>query len=400
VTGDAGLLLRGAHLEVDGPPVSILAREGRITAVGAGADEASGLRGVRTLDADGLLLAPGFIDLQANGAGGVDLTSDPAGIWAVGETLTRYGVTSFLPTVVTAPREVVDAARAVMLAGPPDGYTGATALGLHIEGPFLSPERRGVHDPAHLALPDRERTAAWSPAGGVRLVTLAPELPGATALIRELADRGVVVSVGHSAASLEEAACGIDAGARYATHLFNGMRPLDHREPGLITALLLDERVTVGVIPDGIHVHPELLRLVWRLVGPDRFSVVTDAIAALGMPPGRYVLGGRTVEVDEGRAQLDGRLAGSVLSLDTAVRNIAAFTGCPVAEAIGTVTHVPARLLGITGERGSLSVGGVADLVLLTGELSVAGTIVRGMVVHGLGADGPGADGPGADGPG
>jgi N-acetylglucosamine-6-phosphate deacetylase len=386
VTGARGLLVRGACLEEGGPAVSLLLRDERIAAVGAEADEARGLAGVRQLEGDGLLAAPGFIDLQVNGAAGVDLTSDPGGLWAVGQGLTRYGVTAFLPTIISAPLETVEVARRILLAGPPPGYSGAAAPGLHLEGPFLSPERRGVHDPAHLARPDPSRAAGWSPSGGVRLVTLAPELPGAPDLIRALAGRGIVVSAGHSAASLDEASAGIEAGVRYATHLFNGMRELDHREPGVIAALLLDDRVIVGLIPDGVHLHPSIVRLVWRLVGAGRLSAVTDAIASLGMPPGLYPLGGGTVEVDETRAHVDGRLAGSVLSLDQAVRNLVAFTGSSVSDAIGTVTRVPARLLGMERERGSLSVGCAADVVLLDDELAVAFTIVGGRIVHGTGA--------------
>jgi N-acetylglucosamine-6-phosphate deacetylase len=211
-------------------------------------------------------------------------------------------------------------------------------------------------------------------------VTLAPELPGALEVIRALAARGVVVSAGHSGATFEVASAAIDAGVTYATHLFNGMAPLDHRAPGLIGALLGDDRVTVGMIVDGVHVHPAVIGLVWRLVGGGRFSGVTDAVAALGMPPGAFALGGATIEADSTAARSAGRLAGGAVGLDAVVRNIATFAGASVAEALGTVTSVPARLLGLGGSRGAVEPGFWADLTLLTSDLRVAATIVRGRV--------------------
>jgi N-acetylglucosamine-6-phosphate deacetylase len=214
------------------------------------------------------------------------------------------------------------------------------------------------------------------------MVTLAPELPGALDLVRALVARGVVVSAGHSDATYEEAVAGIDAGITYATHLFNGMAPLDHRTPGLIGALLADDRVTVGLIPDGLHVHPAVLRTVWRAVGPARFSAVTDAIAALGLPPGDYPLGGATVTTGPTGAWSGGRLAGSLLALDAAIRNLVRFCGASVAHAVGSVTTVPARVLGLNGERGALRVGSLADLTILTPDLEIAATIVGGCVVH------------------
>jgi N-acetylglucosamine-6-phosphate deacetylase len=384
------LLVRGARFEAGGSAVSILLRGGRIVAVSQDADRARGLAATRALEADGLLAAPGFIDLQVNGAAGVDLTEDPAGIWAVGATLSRFGVTAFLPTIVTSPAEVLDAARRVLVAGPPPGFVGALPLGLHLEGPFLAHDRRGVHAASHLAPPDRARAASWSPSAGVRMVTLAPELPGSMELVRDLVGRGVVVAAGHSAASWEDACAGIDVGVRYATHLFNAMRPLHHRDPGLVAALLLDPRVIVGLIPDGIHVHPAIIELAWRLAGPGRVSVVTDAMAGLGMPPGGYALAGRDVDVSEGRAQVDGHLAGGVLSLDGAIRNLRTWTGASTADVIATVSRVPARLLGLDGHRGDLALGQVADLVLLTDGLEVVTTIVGGIVAYDAGLLGVG----------
>jgi N-acetylglucosamine-6-phosphate deacetylase len=302
----------------------------------------------------------GLIDLQVNGAAGHDLTAQPEALWAVGEALAGYGVTAWLPTLVSPSWPILDRARAAFSVGAPAGYTGATVLGWHIEGPFLSPLRHGAHDPAALRAPDSGAVAGWSPATGVRLVTLAPELPGALPVVEALVVAGVVVSAGHSNASFDEARAGFDAGIRAVTHLFNAMSPLDGREPGLPGAALADERVTICLIPDGLHVQPAMVRIVRNAVGPDRLAIVTDAIAALGMAPGAYRLAGRDVVYDEaeGSARLigggaglagggRGGLAGSVLSMDQAVRNLARFTGCSEADARLAATAVPSRLLGL-----------------------------------------------------
>lgn len=290
----------------------------------------------------------GLIDLQVNGAGGFDLTSDPESVWRVGAVLSRFGVGTFLPTLVSPSWAIVDRGRTALAAGPPSGYDGAHPLGWHVEGPFLAPTRAGAHDPATLRAPDIDAVADWSPGSGIRMVTLAPELPGALDIVRSLVSRGVVVSAGHSSATYDEAVAGFDAGIRSVTHLFNAMARLDHREPGLAGAALADDRVTIGVIPDGLHVHPRMVALVRRLVGPNRLAVVTDAIAALGMPPGAYRLAGRDCLVDETSARLpSGGLAGSVIGLDRAVANLAAFTGISEADAALAATIVPARLLGL-----------------------------------------------------
>ena len=336
---------------------------------------------VNCIDATGLHLVPGFIDLQLNGAIGLDFTSDPGSIWAVADYLPQTGVTSFLPTIITSPLTAVAAAQKVITNGPPKGFQGATPLGLHIEGPFLHPDKKGAHNPAHLQLPTAEKVADWTPENGVRLVTLAPELDGALAVAKLLAERGVVVSAGHSTANFAQATAGFDAGIRYGTHLFNAMSPLHHREPGLAGALLADERATIGLIVDGEHVHPELVKLVWQMVGNGRLTLVTDAMAALGMPPGRYALGDYEVIVDETTARLpSGTLAGSLLRMDTAVRNLITFTGCTLAEALPTVTRTPADLLGLP-HKGRLAPTCDADLLLLTPDLEVHTTIIAGKIL-------------------
>ncbi len=287
-----------------------------------------------------------MLDLQVNGAGGFDLTEEPEAVWRVGAVLPMFGVTGFVPTLVSPAFPIVARAQRALEGGPPPGYQGATPLGWHVEGPFISPLRSGAHDPARLQLPDVGAVLDWTPSSGIRMVTLAPELPGALDVARTLVANGVVVSAGHSAATYEEAVAGFGAGIRYVTHLFNAMAPLDHREPGLAGAALADDRVTIGLIVDGLHVHPAVVRLVRRAVGADRLVVVSDAIAALGMPPGAYRLAGRDVVVDESSARLpNGVLAGCVVGLDEAVRNLAEFAGVDPAEAARAATVVPSRLL-------------------------------------------------------
>jgi N-acetylglucosamine-6-phosphate deacetylase len=293
----------------------------------------------------------GLIDIQVNGAAGHDLTGDPGAIWKVGEALRGYGVDAYLPTLVSPSFEIVDRALDALAGGPPRGYDGATPLGWHIEGPFLSPQRAGAHDPDALKPPDRGAARDWAAATGVRMVTLAPELPGALDLVGDLVGHGVVVSAGHSAATLDEARAGFDAGITAVTHLFNAMSRLDHREPGLPAAALADERVSIGLIVDGIHVHPTIVDLVWRIAGPDRVIAISDAIDALGMPPGRYRLAGRDVDVDvEARtARLDdGTLAGCIVPVNESIANLASFARIPLADARRAATANPARLLGVS----------------------------------------------------
>jgi N-acetylglucosamine-6-phosphate deacetylase len=358
---------------IDGP---------QILAVGP-ADEISRPAGADEVDASGLIVVPGFIDLQINGAFGHDFTADPASIWAVAAQLPRYGITSFLPTIVTSPLETVAAAQETISRGPNYGPAGAIPLGVHIEGPFLNPEKKGAHNPAYLRLPDPEVVRQWSSARGVRLVTLAPELPGALDLVAVLVKQDVVVSAGHSTATCREAEAGFDAGIRYGTHLFNAMPPLHHREPGLAGALLTDGRPVSGLITDGIHTHPSMIRLAWRALGSGSITLVTDAMAALGMAPGRHLLGDLEVVVDGQSARLlDGTLAGSIASLDAALRNLIAFTGCSLAQALPAVTTTPAKVLGLGTTLGRIAPRYLANLVLLTPDLQVQATIAKGQIVY------------------
>ena len=342
------------------------------------------LEGAEVHDMEGCLVAPGYVDLQCNGGLGIDLASEPERLWELGALLPRFGVTAWLPTIVTTPDGVVDRALQAFAAGPPPGWSGAVPLGLHLEGPFLSPAKRGAHPEALLRPPALDAIERWTGDAGVALVTIAPDLPGALEVISALVERDVIVSLGHTPATAEQATAAVDAGARWVTHLFNAMAPLHHREPGLAGVALSDERLRVGLIPDGIHVHPQVVAMAQRALGA-RLTIVTDAVAALGMPPGVQALGRTEVTIDETGVRLaDGTLAGSKLAMDQGVRNLVAFSGCSAAEAIHGASTAPAALLGDSA-RGHLAPGARADLVVLGDHLEVLSTYVAGELVHGAG---------------
>jgi len=340
--------------------------------------------GAEVLDAEGLLVAPGLLDVQVNGAVGVDLASEPERWPEVARFLVRTGVTAWCPTIITSPAATVERAQTALRNPEPDGA--AAPLGLHLEGPMLAPDWRGAHPPEHLRAPAPEVYAGWSPAAGVALVTLAPELAGGLSAVAELAARGVVVSVGHTGARPTDVRAAADAGATSATHLFNAMGPLHHREVGTAGAVLSEPRLRCGLIADGVHVHADVLRLAWRLLGPERIVLVSDAVWALGAPPGEYRLGDTTVVADATSVHTtDGRLAGSRLGLDAGLRTLLA-AGVPPTEAVAAATASPAALLG-RDDRGHLRPGAVGDAVLLTPALEVAATVVGGRVVYRAGDD-------------
>jgi N-acetylglucosamine-6-phosphate deacetylase len=289
------------------------------------------------------IVAPGFIDLQVNGGHGIDFGEEPERMAEVAAWLPETGCTSFLPTIISSfadrYRRVFDTLPAI------EGGDGARVLGLHLEGPFLAAEKKGAHALEAIEAADDALFDELLGEDAVRLVTLAPERTGALQRIARLVERGVLVSLGHTNATYEQFEAGIDAGARMATHLFNAMSQLDSRAPGAAGAALVDERVTVGLIADGIHTHPATLALTARAKGTGGIALVSDMMAAAGMPPGRYSLNDIPVVVDETSARLaDGRLAGSILTMDAAVRNMATWSGVSIADALTMAIAVPARL--------------------------------------------------------
>lgn len=354
----------------------VVVENGRITAIESSTHPIN----CQTFNGSGMMLAPGFIDLQLNGGFGHDFTDDPATIWRVAAQLPQFGVTSFLPTIITCPLGMVARAQNT-LTSPPANFKGATPLGLHVEGPFLHPLKRGAHKAGYLQLPDETAVSNWRPETGVRLVTVAPELYNATSFIQQLNKQGVVVSAGHSTASYEEAQAGLAAGIRYGTHLFNAMPSLNHRTPGLVGALLTDDRAMIGLIPDGIHVHPAMVKMIWQAVGNGRLTLVTDSMAAMGMPPGNYQIGNAEVQVtDDTSTLLDGTLAGSIVTMDAALQKFIQFAQCRFQDALPLVTQNPARLLN-ESSIGRMAVGCQADLVLLSASGEVQATFIDGELV-------------------
>jgi len=325
-------------------------------------------------------IAPGFIELQINGAYGADFTNDGRAVASVAQRLPETGVTSLLPTIITSPWEAYPT-RLSEVREAMRSATGAQIIGVYLEGPFLNPIKKGAHNEAFLRVPNVDEALRWADDSLTRIVTLAPELPGALEAIHALHGKGLVVSAGHSDATFDQATQGFEAGITWGTHLFNAMSGLVHREPGLPGALL-SASVPCGLIADGIHVHPAMVKLAFKAKGAQGITLVTDAMAAMGMSPGRYQLSDREVVVDETSARLaDGTLAGSILTMDQAVRNVIEFTGCSLAEALTMATATPARVLGLD-RKGRIAPGYDADLVILDESLRVERTIVAGKSVY------------------
>jgi N-acetylglucosamine-6-phosphate deacetylase len=341
------------------------------------------------------ILAPGFVDIHMHGGAGLDvMRATPADLPRLNRFLTRHGVTGYFPTTVAAPidqtctalerlADAIETARD-SVANNSSANNGdevqARPLGIHLEGPFLSHKRRGVHPPEFLVEPTLEvfERLCQAARGHVRMITIAPELPGALEVIAEGVRRKICVSIGHSDATLDGARAGVRAGARHATHTFNAMRPLDHRDPGILGEVLTDRELTADIIVDGIHVAPEVVQLFLQAKGIERAVLITDAMAAAGMPDGTYQLGPIQVEVKGGKCTVDGRLAGSVLEMDRAVRNVIQFAGWSLQHAVRAATLNATRAAGL--ERlGELVAGAEANIVVLSASGEVRRTMVGGL---------------------
>ena len=369
---DGEVVLPGGIVRTD-----LTIASGRIRKIGAVADVASG---DVVVDASGMLVAPGLIDLQCNGAGGADVTNEPAAIETMGSVLPQFGVTTFLPTVVTSAKvSRLEAIEAMKRSAGREGA--AQPLGLHFEGPAISPDYLGAHDAALLVSPRvlEDELQEWVQSRAVALVTLAPELDGAISAIERLSSGGVVVFAGHTAMSLYDLQRARAAGLRGVAHLFNAMAPFGHRRPGPIGAVLADDSIVASVICDGVHVDPVAVRMAWRCLGPGRLLLVSDASAALGEGHGPLKLGRRKAVHDEtGVRTTDGVLAGSALALDQAVRNLIEYTGCTATEALAAATAVPADVLG-RKDIGRIEVGARGDLTLFDEHLRLRRTVVAGV---------------------
>jgi N-acetylglucosamine-6-phosphate deacetylase len=331
-----------------------------------------GRHGLATRNGHGVA-APGFVDIQVNGFGGVDfLDADTDGYRRAGEALLETGVTGYLPAFITAPEEQL---RQALQEVPLRTDGGPRILGVHLEGPFLAPKRLGTHPPLARRDPDPALLERLLDSGRIRMVTLAPELPGADALVDLLLRRGVTVSLGHSDATAAEATAAFDAGVRTVTHLFNAMRPFGHRDPGIAGAALARPDVVVQIILDGNHLAPETARLVWNAAA-GRVALVTDAVAGAGLQDGSYSLGGFEVKIRDGVARgPNGELAGSSLTMIEAVRNLHSL-GVPLASALEAASSVPARVVGEPSL--GLVPGAPADVVVVDDGLNIERVLVGG----------------------
>lgn len=359
-------------LRVDGP---------RIAEVGAGI---APYPAAESVDLGGRLLVPGWVDIHVHGGGGASFDDgDPERALAAVDLHRRHGTTSLVAGLVTAS----PAALLRQVAALAELCEAGELAGIHLEGPYLATQRCGAHDPVLLRSPDLAEFQRILRAGRghVRMITLAPELPGALELVRAAVSEGVVAAVGHTDADYATVCAAFDAGATVATHLFNQMRPLHHRDPGPVAAALTDDRVTVEVINDGVHLHPAVVRMAWAAAGADRTAFVTDAMAAAGLGDGDYTLGGRRVRVADGTARLadTGAIAGSTITLADAVRRAVRDLGIPLAAAVRAASTVPAAALRLA-DVGALLPGRYADLVVLEPDGTLHAVYHRGRPVTGV----------------
>ena len=329
-------------------------------------------------------ILPGLLDIQINGAFGDDFADSSADMDRICKGMLSFGVTGFVPTVVTSPAAAYGAVLAHLRR--PHRPDEAHILGVHIEGPFISPTYRGTHSQEQIRLPNVDEAARWVEEGDIRYVTLAPELPGALGLITFLVERGVRVSMGHTNATWNDARAAVESGAGLATHLFNAMRPFKHRDPGIV-GFVLASHTPAGFIADGNHMAFDTVQMLARIKAPDELVLVTDALAGLGMPPGRYMLAGREYISDGTCGRLpDGTLSGSLLPLNKALRNVVEKAGVDPSTAVRLVTANAARVIGKEDTLGHVEKGRVADLVLVDEAWEVQSTIVAGQLVYQAGA--------------
>jgi N-acetylglucosamine-6-phosphate deacetylase len=338
----------------------------------------------KTLDAQGRIIAPGFIDVHIQGAGGADILDGTAdALKAISQTCARFGTTGFLATTVFKPNQKN---KHLTIAAEYVGQNlgGANLLGIHIEGPFISPQKRGMVQPDCLCLPSSEILDKILDVTGGRLkmMTIAPELPDNQPIIRRLVSSSIIASFGHSNATYEQTLDGFEAGISHVTHLFNAMPSIHHRSPGPLIAIFQTKQVTTQLITDGVHIHPAVLRLAFEILGPGRIIPITDGMQAMGLPDGKYVYNGIEYESKNGAARYkDGTLIGTALGLSQLLNRLMQFTDCPLDVAIKTVTENPAKLLGLSDKKGFIAPGKDADLVLLDQDYSVHTTIIAGKIV-------------------
>lgn len=363
-----------------GERISILIKDGKITQIGKiGEDKSESV-----IDAEGRIVVPGFIEVHIQGAGGADvLDGTVEALKTISQTCTRFGTTSFLATTVFKP-DGDNSHLAVTAENVSSNLGGANLLGIHLEGPFISMEKKGMILPECICLPSQKvlDEIQSTVKNSLKIMTIAPELDGNLDIIRKLAEAGIVASFGHSNASYEETWEGIDAGISHVTHLFNAMPSIHHRVPGPLVAIFESDELSVQIISDGVHIHPPVVKLAFEIIGVERLITITDGMQAMGLPDGKYIYNGIEYESKNGTARYhDGTLIGTSLGLSQLVRRLMKFTNCPLDFAIKTVTENPAKLLGIDDQKGTIAVGKDADLVIIDSDYSVWSTIVDGRIV-------------------
>jgi len=344
------------------------------------------LTGAEVIEGKDKYIAPGYIDIHVHGGGGSDvMDGDYEAINQIAITHSHFGTTSFLPTTMTMSKDKIIRSLRSICEAVKKGTAGAEILGIHMEGPYINPEKKGAQKEEDIKKISIEEFLEFNQASGnlIRLVTIAPEMPGAIGLIKYLYKQGIIASAGHTNATYAQVQAGIQAGLSHVTHTFNAMRELHHREPGVVGAALISPELTVEVIADGIHIHPVVIKILIKAREGEKIVLITDAMKAAGLKEGTYDLGGQEVTVNKGQARLkDGTLAGSVLTMDKAVKNMVSKVGVPLPKAIQMASFNPARSIGIDDKKGSLEPGKDADIVILNKNLETELTIVAGKIVY------------------
>jgi len=379
-----GTIITPFHLISD---KDIIVEEGKIIEI-VNKEELSTatLTGAEVIEGKDKFIAPGYIDIHVHGGGGSDvMDGNYEAINQIAITHSRFGTTSFLPTTMTMSKDKIIRSLRSICEAVKKGTAGAEILGIHMEGPYINPEKKGAQKEDDIKKISIEEFLEFNQASGnlIRLVTIAPEMPGAIGLIKYLYKQGIIASVGHSNATYAQVQAGIQAGLSHVTHTFNAMRGLHHREPGVVGAALTSPELTVEVIADGIHIHPIVLEILTKIKEGEKVVLITDAMRAAGLKEGTYDLGGQEVIVTKGQARLkDGTLAGSVLTMDKAVKNMVNKIRIQLPKAIQMASFNPARSVGIDDKKGSLEPGKDADIVILNKNLETELTIVAGKIVY------------------
>lgn len=364
----------------------IIIEKGKIIAITDKKEDLALLKNVEIIEAQNKFIVPGYIDIHVHGGGGSDvMDGEYEAIKQVATTHSRFGTTAFLPTTMTMTKDKIIKSLKSIYEARLKGTGTAEILGIHLEGPYINPEKKGAQKEEDIKKVSVEEFLEFNQASGnlIRLVTIAPEMPGAIDFIRWLHQQGIIVSVGHSNATYKQVQEGIQAGLSHVTHIFNAMRGLHHREPGVVGAALSSPKLIVEMIADGIHLHPIVLKMLTQIKESEKLVLITDAMRATGFKEGTYDLGGQEVIVTQGQAKLkNGTLAGSVLTMDKAVKNLVTKVGISLLNAVQMASYNPAKCLGIDDKKGSLELYKDADIVILNKNLEAELTMVAGKVVY------------------